>query len=282
MDFYSQDYDHKVIFGDFNLEPSNPSIVSFMNNQNLFNLVKSNTCFKGKGSCIDLILTNRKYSFKNTCSVETGLSDHHHLIYSVMKTRFKSEEPKKLIYRDFSTECFKDDFMSIICQEKHYYSDFEKEFIDTLNKHAPKKIKTFRGNQKPHINKTLRKAIMKRSQLKNKANKTRNAKDVSNYKRQRNYVVKLNNQSKKDHFDRLNPEKDSKPFWKSCKSYFSNKHSFGESKIALSENGKFLTESNIRLQNLLTRFLRQSLIYLIYLVGLQKLGFVMIRFKESY
>ena len=154
-----------------------------MNNQNLFNLVKSNTCFKGKGSCIDLILTNRKYSFKNTCSVETGLSDHHHLIYSVMKTRFKSEEPKKLIYRDFSTECFKDDFMSIICQEKYYYSDFEKKFIDTLNKHAPKKIKKFRGNQKPHINKTLRKD-RKRSQLKNKANKTRNTKDVSNYKRQ--------------------------------------------------------------------------------------------------
>ena len=124
------------------------------------------------------------------------------------------------------------------------YSDFEKKFIDTLNKHAPKKIKTFRGNQKPHINKTLRKAIMKRSQLKNKANKTRNATDILNYKKQRNYVVKLNNQCKKDHFDRLNPEKDSKPFWKSCKPYFSNKHSFGESKIALSENGEFLTENN--------------------------------------
>ena len=50
LDFYSQDYDNKVILGDFNLEPSNPSIVSFMNSQNLFNLVKSNTCFKGKGS----------------------------------------------------------------------------------------------------------------------------------------------------------------------------------------------------------------------------------------
>ena len=60
LDFYSQDYDNEVILGDFNLEPSNPSIASFMNNQNLFNLVKSNTCFKGKDSCIDLILTNRK------------------------------------------------------------------------------------------------------------------------------------------------------------------------------------------------------------------------------
>ena len=134
--------------------------------------------------------------------------------------------------------------MSSICQEKHDYSGFEKKIIDTLNKHAPKKIKTFRGNQKPHINKTLGKAIMERSQLKNKANKTRNATDTLNYKKQRNYVVKLNNQCKKDNFDSLNPEKDSKRFWKSCKTCFSNKHSFGDSKIALNENGEFLTENN--------------------------------------
>ena len=42
----------------------------------------------------------------------------------------------------------------------------------------------------------------------------------------------------------MNPEKDSKPFWKSCKPYFSNKHFFGESKIASRENGEFLTENN--------------------------------------
>ena len=85
---------------------------------------------------------------------------------------------------------------------------------------------------------------MKRLQLKNKANKTRNATDISNDKKQRNCVIKLNNQCKKDHFDRLNAENDSKPFRKSCKPYFSNKHSFGDSKIALSENGEFLTENN--------------------------------------
>ena len=81
-------------------------------------------------------------------------------------------------------------------------------------------------------------------QLKSKASKTRNAADILNYKKQRNYVVKLNNQCKKDHFDRLNPEKDSKPFWKSCKPYFSNKRFSGESKIVLRENGEFLTENN--------------------------------------
>ena len=75
--------------------------------------------------------------------------------------------------------------------------------METLNKHAPKKTKVFRGNHKPYINKTLRKAIMKRSQLKNKANKTKYPKDISKYKKQRNYMVKLNNQSKQEHFDRF-------------------------------------------------------------------------------
>ena len=44
---------------------------------------------------------------------------------------------------------------------------------------------------------------MKRSQLKNKANKTKDPKDILKYKKQRNYVVKLNNQSKQEHFDSL-------------------------------------------------------------------------------
>ena len=42
VDFYSQDYDNKVILRNFNLEPSNSSIASFVNNQNLFNLVQIN------------------------------------------------------------------------------------------------------------------------------------------------------------------------------------------------------------------------------------------------
>ena len=82
---------------------------------------------------IDLILTNRKCSLTNTCSIEIGLSGYHHLIYSVMKTTLKFEEPKKSIYRDysnFSSECFKDDFDDgvSICQEKTH-SINEGEFF---------------------------------------------------------------------------------------------------------------------------------------------------------
>ena len=50
-----------------------------------------------------------------------------------------------------------------------------------LHKHALKKTKISRRNHKPHINKTLRKAIMKRSQLENKAYKTKDLKDILKY-----------------------------------------------------------------------------------------------------
>ena len=77
--------------GDFNLEPHDKRLGYFLNSNNLVNLVKTNTCFKGSGSCIDLILTNRKYSFKNTTSYETGLSDHHHMILTMLKTTFQQK-----------------------------------------------------------------------------------------------------------------------------------------------------------------------------------------------
>ena len=93
-----------------------------------------------------------------------------------------------------------------------------------MSKHAPKKRKWVRGNHKPHIYKELRKAIMKRSRLKNKANKTKKATDISNFKKQRNYVANLNKQAKFEYFSSYNSV-DTKPFWVNCKPYFSNKYS---------------------------------------------------------
>ena len=175
-------------------------------------MIKNNTCFKGEGSCIDLILTNRKFLFKNSTSFETGLSDHHHLIYSMLKIRFHKEEPKTLIHRDyktFSQEKFSSElFLKLESQENNDYQTFEANFVDNLNNQAPKKSKNFRGNQKSHINKILRNAIMKRSQLKNKANKS--VDDLIKYKKQRNLVVKSNKNCKKEFFDNLETKNNSK------------------------------------------------------------------------
>ena len=77
--------------GDFNLEPHDKRLGYFLNSNNLVNLVKTNTCFNNSGSFIDLILTNKKYSFKNANSYETGLSDHHHMILTMLKTTFQQK-----------------------------------------------------------------------------------------------------------------------------------------------------------------------------------------------
>ena len=236
LDFCATEYDNKVELGDLNLELLSPSMLSFMDSQNFVNLIKNKICFKGAGSCIVLILRNGKYSFKNTSSYKTGLSDHDHLIYSVMKTTFKCEKPKKSIYRNYSN-----------FSQKDFQSDLMLN-IREGKKNDPKNTKIFRGNHTSYINEILRKAVMKCSELGNKTKKMHDPKDISKYKKQRNCVVKLNNQSKQGHFDSFNPFLYSKPSWKSCKLYISNKHSFGGSKNALNENGEIATE-NINIAN---------------------------------
>ena len=44
---------------------------------------------------------------------------------------------------------------------------------------------------------------MKRSELKSKANITKQPKDISDYKKQRNLVVKLNKERKNEYFENL-------------------------------------------------------------------------------
>ena len=56
--------------------------------------------------CIDLILTNRSFSYKHSKSRQTqslGISDHHGLIYSMLKSNFSNSEPKLVTYRDYNS-----------------------------------------------------------------------------------------------------------------------------------------------------------------------------------
>ena len=102
----------------------------------------------------------------------------------MLKFCFNNTERKLLNYRDFkhfSQEDFKEDLSEALCDCGNSYDDFDHIFTSKLNKHARTKKKWIRGNNKPHVNKALGQAIMKRSKLKNKANKTT---DIRNYKKQ--------------------------------------------------------------------------------------------------
>ena len=85
---------------------------------------------------------------------------------------------------------------------------------------------------------------MKRSQLKNKANRTKHLEDITKYMKQRNLVVKLNRESKTQYFDNTQPSKHSKPFWDKRKPYFSNKNAHGDSKIILIEKENIITNKS--------------------------------------
>ena len=84
---------------------------------------------------------------------------------------------------------------------------------------------------------------MERSRLKNKSNKSKQPTDIAFNKKQRNLVVSLNRQSKLDYFNSISSSKDTKPFWKQCKPYFSNKHAVGDSKIMLIETDKMILDN---------------------------------------
>ena len=54
-------------------------------------LIKDATCYKNpeNSGSIDLILTNNPLSFQYSCVIETGLSDFHRMVVTVMETSFE-------------------------------------------------------------------------------------------------------------------------------------------------------------------------------------------------
>ena len=225
------------------IQPLDRAMKNFIKVNGLINLIKGNACFKGQGSCIDLNLTNRRFSFKHSNSYETGLSDHHHFIYSMLKSNLSNSEPKLVNCKDCKRFSFKNFKTSLDNSLRHCSTDckhFENISMLFLNECAPQKKKVIWGNHKPHQNKELGKAIMLRSKLKNKANKTKIDVDIAAYKKQRNYVVALNQKSKYNYFNNLDVSKGVKPFWKTCKPYFSNKHSRGDTSIILIEKNELI------------------------------------------
>ena len=85
-----------------------------------------------------------------------------------MKTKLALEEPKRPVYsnfKSFNNNYFEEELSSKLDLNNKDYAVLEDNFVNVLNKHAPKKTNIFRDNHKPHISKTLRLAIMKRSRL---------------------------------------------------------------------------------------------------------------------
>ena len=100
LDLLSANYDKSLLMGDLNAEPLDHFLMDFCDVYNLKNLIKVPTCFKNpeRPTSVAVMLTNSYRSFQNSCAIETGLSDFHKMIVTILKTYFQKKEPKIIQY----------------------------------------------------------------------------------------------------------------------------------------------------------------------------------------
>ena len=190
---------------DFDTVETDQQIHTYTYSCDLRNLVKEPTCFRADNPrCIDLILTNWYRSFQHITTFETGLSDFHKMIVTVLKPTYKKTGPTVINYGDyknFSEQTFKRELkeeLDSIETTDLDYSSFQNCFEKLLDKHAPMKTKYIRANDGLFMNRVLRKATMLRARLKNRYNKTRTAEHWEAFRRQRNLCVKSFTKGKKE------------------------------------------------------------------------------------
>ena len=187
-------------------------------------MINKPTCFKNpeKPSYIDLILTNcRRWMVK--------------MVTIVMKTTFRKIESKVIKYRDYNFFLqwyflLLESLQNIVSQNlksncDNHYNDFAISCKNVLDKIAPWKKKYIKGNHSLFMNKTLSKAIMVRTKLRNTFFKYRSEENKKSYNMQRNYYVSLLQKSKRDYYNNLNEKNicDNSKFCKSVKPLVSNK-----------------------------------------------------------
>ena len=71
--------------------------------------------------------------------------NHHHLIYSTLKTTFNKGKPKLYKYRNykkFDRTAFQTDLQKKLEEDPKVYQNFEETFVRVLGAHAPRKTKT--------------------------------------------------------------------------------------------------------------------------------------------
>ena len=113
---------------------------------------------------------------------------------TVLKAKFPKCKPKEVMYRNykhFDEDSFKKELRQCLGKNRKTYMQFEEIFLKVLEKYAPIKKKIIRGNHAPYMNRTLRKSIMRRTQLQNKYYKSRNKEDLISFRKHRNFVSRL-------------------------------------------------------------------------------------------
>ena len=174
-------------------------------------------------------------SFQNTIAVPNGLSDFHKMVITVQR-HYRD-------YKHFDRTKFKNNLNEKLSEGISNYKSFETTFIEVLNKHAPLRKKLLRANHAPYITKTLRKAIMRRSQLETKYLKTKTQTDLKLYKKHKNFCSKLYKRERRKYYEPLDMKNvlGSKKFWKTMGPFLSDKITVF-SQISIEKNNRIISD----------------------------------------
>ena len=175
LEAFSERYEHFLIMGDFNADVSDPSMTSFCTLFKLKSIAKEPTCYKNpeNPSCIDLFLTNCPRSFQNTCLYETGLSDFHKLVVTILRTSFEPLPPKIIKYRNYKNfdedkfQCIFKTRLNELNTDEITVDIFKMIFLNVRNKFVPLKKKYLAAYHCRFVNKKLNN-VMQSSRLRNK------------------------------------------------------------------------------------------------------------------
>ena len=112
---YLSTYGNYPIIDSFNVEIGHTAVSDFCNTFDVANLIKEPTCYKNpqKPYCIDLILTNQRHSFRNSCVIELNLSDFHRIIVTAIKITFQKLRQRVVnyrVYKHFDNENYRKDY----------------------------------------------------------------------------------------------------------------------------------------------------------------------------
>ncbi|KAK6176060.1 hypothetical protein SNE40_014416 [Patella caerulea] len=254
-------YDNFLIAGDLNYDMNIPdkrkTLLDICNLYDLRNLVKSPTCFM-KGfipSLLDVFITNKVGSFMQTQSFNSGISDWHHIVITIMKGKVKGHNKTKLnyrCYRDLDEDALLNDLRQAPFRVAHVFEDMDdiywahdKMVNEIIDKHITIKQKHKRKLSAPFMNGELRRAINHKKALSRKFQRCKTDKNWRLYKCQRNNVTKLKKKAIKEYFmERCSGGPKSKDFWPTIRPFLTNKGSCHDTAITLCENDTIKSDQN--------------------------------------
>ena len=249
-------YENIIIIGDININTLQKNsrgfkkLKEFCDSYDLKNLINAATCFQAENpTSLDLILTNKTRSFIKSKSVTTGISDHHSMVTTMLRSHVTRLNPIEVKYRSFRT-FDENNFLTELQfavdnlqydNNKESFTSFYECFENVIDKHAPIKTVKLRGNNAPFITPQFRKEIRHRSKLRNKARKVKSPENILAYNKQRNKCTKIKRENIAAYFKKASEDGETK-LYKTIKPFVTNKGTHGNEEYILEENGELIRD----------------------------------------